>query len=82
MFVKVFQKFENPVNSLLYAKLYDGSGTEVDGNVLEEVMKQPDVSVFKLTLDTDARGAGFQVGHFNVTFDMLVLSTLCVLHLP
>ncbi|XP_070292468.1 uncharacterized protein [Salvelinus sp. IW2-2015] len=55
MFVTAFLKFEIPLTSLSETKLYDGSGTEVDGDVFEKVVKRPDLGVFKLTLNNDAK---------------------------
>jgi hypothetical protein len=51
-----FLKFEIPLAGVSEVKLYDGSGTEVVGDVFEEVVKRPDFSVFKLTLNNDAKG--------------------------
>ncbi|XP_035630091.1 uncharacterized protein LOC118386470 [Oncorhynchus keta] len=56
MFVTAFLTFEIPLTSLSEAKLYDGSGTEVDGNVFEEAVTRPNLGVLKLTLYNDAKG--------------------------
>ena len=83
IFITAFLTFEIPLTSLSEAKLYDGCGTEVDGDVFEEVVKWPDRGVFKLTLNNDAQGMcwfGYLWHHFqnNHTFDMPVLSSLCI----
>jgi hypothetical protein len=80
MFVTAFLTFEIPLTSLSEAKLYDGSGTEVDGNVFEEAVTRPNLGVFKLTLYNDAKGMfwfsclSYLWHHFqyNHTFDMHV----------
>jgi len=59
MFLIAFKKFEIPITSLSHAKLYDGSGTEVDADVFEEVIKEPDLGIFKLALYNEGTGVCF-----------------------
>ena len=78
MFVTAFLKFVTPLTSLSEAKLYDGSVTEDDGYVFEEVVKWPDLGVFNLTLNNDAKGMCWfsSIGYlwhqfqYNHAFDM------------
>lgn len=53
LLVSAFLKVDVPVASQINAKLYDESGTEVDGEMFEEVLTQPSPGVFTITLDND-----------------------------
>ncbi|KAK6308176.1 hypothetical protein J4Q44_G00214470 [Coregonus suidteri] len=83
LLIGAFLKFEIPLTSLSEAKLYDGSGTEVDGDVFEEVVKRPDLGVFKLTLNNDAKessltspvsASSVMVGSDHESDDTIILS--------
>lgn len=65
-------KFGIPASSQAEAKLFDESGPEVDEDVFEEVLKQPNLGIFLLRLENLSNG--------NFTFTLKALSAvlLCV----
>lgn len=49
-------KFGIPASSQGEAKLFDETGTELDEDVFEEVLKQTNLGVFLLKLEKDSNG--------------------------
>ncbi len=52
----VFVKFGIPASKHAEARLYDSSCTEVDEDVFEEVLKQPNLGVFLLRFENSSHG--------------------------
>ncbi len=49
-------KFGIPASKRAEARLYDSSCTEVDEDVFEEVLKQPNLGVFLLRFENSSHG--------------------------
>ena len=59
-YFSAFKKFNLSVTSVSAAKLYDASGTEMDGDVFEEVGEEPgDLGIFRLVLENEGTDAAF-----------------------
>lgn len=55
-FVLVVKKFSLPITSGHNIKVYDDSGTEIDEEVFEDLLQNPNIGILKIVPDNENAG--------------------------